>query len=305
MVGSNGLHPSFGFHLLSVPLQAILVSVLIHTLWGGNPIGGKFGLEVFPPAWSALIRFLFGIATIMLWCLYRKHRLWPQAHEWGPIFKIGVLFTLQIFLMNTGFNHTSGINASILISTNPLFAALFAHLMIEGDRLTPMRGLGLLIAFSGVCLTLIQAVGDNLSFGNLGDWICLTSACLLGFRLIASANVMRQVDPFRLAIWQMVVSLPFYLLIGLSTETINWPALSIAAVLGLAYQGVIVAGLGFMVSLWLISKYRPSVMTGFNFLAPVSGVLLAALLLGETITLMAVTGTALVAAGMVLIALRS
>ncbi len=71
---------------------------------------------------------------------------------------------------------------------------------------------------------------------------------------------------------------------------------------------VVVSGGGssrFMASLWLISRYRPSVMAGFNFLAPVSGVLLAAVLLGETIGVMAATGTGMVAIGMVLITLRS
>ncbi|OED37076.1 hypothetical protein AB833_24875 [Chromatiales bacterium (ex Bugula neritina AB1)] len=279
--------------------------MLIHILWGGNPIGAKFGLEVFPPAWSAFIRFLFGVATIALWCWYRGHRLWPDKKEWLPILSIGSLFTLQIYLMNVGFNQTTGINGAILISTNPLFAALFAHLMLTDDRLTTMRSVGLMIAFGGVCLTLIQTTGEIVSFGTTGDWICLASAALLGYRLIASANIMRQVDPFRLALWQMVVSLPFYLVIGLTSETIIWSAFSFQAISGLVYQGIIVAGLGFMASLWLISKYKPSVMTGFNFLSPVSGVLLAGLLLGETISLTAIAGTALVATGMVLITLRS
>lgn len=291
--------------MLSVPLQAILLSVLIHTLWGGNPIAAKIGLEVFPPAYSALIRFVLGIATIALWCHYRGHRLWPQRHEWTPILIIGSLFTLQILLMNIGFSLTSGINAAVLISTNPLFAALFAHLLISSDRLTIRRTVGLIIAFCGVCLTLIQSTSDGFSMGTTGDWICLASACLLGFRLIASANVMKKVDPFRLALWQMMFSLPFYAAIGFMTETIHWPAFSYTVVLGLLFQGVIVAGLGFMASLWLISRYQPSVMTSFSFLSPVSGVILAAMLLGETINSLVIAGTALVAIGMVLITTRN
>ncbi|OED41236.1 hypothetical protein AB833_10100 [Chromatiales bacterium (ex Bugula neritina AB1)] len=152
------------------------------------------------------------------------------------------------------FDHTTDINGSILISTNPLFAAIFAYLMIHDDRLTVLRCTGLVIAFAGGCLSFVQTTGQSISFGNTGDWIRLASAGLLGYRLIASANVMRQVDPFRLAICQMEVSLPFYLIIGLTSETIQWSAFSYQAVLGLAYQGIIVAGLGFIASLWLISK---------------------------------------------------
>ncbi len=263
------------------------------------------GLEVFPPAWSALLRFLFGITTIWLWCTYRKHPLWPAKHEWLPIIKIGSLFTLQILMMNTGFNATSGINGSILISTNPLFAALFAHVLITNDRITPLRAAGLTVAFFGVCLTLLQTSESGMSFGNKGDWICLASSCLLGYRLIASAHIMQKLDPFKLALWQMMVSIPIYAVVGTTTETIKWSAFSYQTVLALAYQGVVVAGLGFMASLWLISRYRPSVMAGFNFLAPVSGVLLAAMLLGESIDTLVIAGTALVALGMILITIRS
>jgi drug/metabolite transporter (DMT)-like permease len=291
--------------MFSVPLQAILLSVVIHTLWGGNPVAAKFGLEVFPPAWSALIRFVLGIITIALWCWYRGHRLWPERPEWMPIITIGSLFTVQIWLMNMGFDRTTGINAAIFISTNPLFAAVFAHLLLQNDRLTPLRTAGLLVAFVGVCMTLVQRTGGGFSFGNAGDWLCIFSAALLGYRLIVSASHMQRVEPFRLAVWQMLFSLPFYLLLGVTTESILWEHFSYSVVLGLLYQGVVVAGFGFMASLWLISRYRPSVMAGYNFLAPVSGVVLAALMLGESLSLMVVLGTTMVAIGMVLITLRS
>lgn len=286
--------------MLNVPVQAILLSVVIHTLWGGNPIAAKFGLEMFPPAWSAFLRFVFGIATIAFWCWWRKHRLWPREHEWMPMLKISGLFTLQIWLMNVGFDRTNGINSSILISTNPLFAAFFAHLLIKGDQLTFPRAIGLLTAFAGVCLTLMQTTEGGISFGSSGDWICLFSAGLLGYRLIASARYMESVDPFRLATWQMVFSLPLYALIGLTTETILWDMYSHTVLAGLIYQGVVVAGFGFMASLWLISQYQPSVMAGFNFLAPISGVVLASILLGESLHWLTAVGAGLVALGMVL-----
>ena len=47
---------------LAVPLRIILVAVLIHSFWGGNPVAIKFSLEVFPPLWTAFFRFLIGVA---------------------------------------------------------------------------------------------------------------------------------------------------------------------------------------------------------------------------------------------------
>ena len=195
-----------------VPLQSVALSVLIHALWGGNAIAGKIALEVFTPFWSACLRCVIGIATIWAWCRFRGVSIWPQSVEWKPILTIGLPFTVQTALMNFGFDNTSGMNASILLASSPLFATFFAHLLIDGDRLSLIRTSGFLLCFFAVCLTLWRTDSSDASvqYGNIGDWLCLGSAALLGFRLIISVRVMRHVDPFRLAIGQMIVSVQLF-----------------------------------------------------------------------------------------------
>jgi len=289
--------------LLNVPLKAVLISVFIHTLWGGNPIAAKFGLVVFPPFASAFIRFVLGVIVLVLWARFRSQSLWPTTAEWMPLLWISAMFTIQIGLMNVGIDNTSGIMASVLISTNPIFAAIFAHFLIANDRLSISGVVGLLLAFCGVCLTLLNpedAVNSN--WLSIGVWVTLASAALLGFRMVISANAVKRIEPLKVAVWQMLFSLPVFALSSSALETIRWQAMSWSVTLGLLYQGVVVAGLGFPVFFWLMKHYRPSVMMSFNFVAPVAGVLLAALLLQESITINVVAGVALVAIGLVLIA---
>lgn len=287
-----------------------MLSVVIHSLWGGNVVAAKFALEAFPPFYNAAIRFMFGVMTVWLWCRLTDRRLWPEAHEWRPILLIGVFFTVQIALMNFGIDATSGINASILISTNPLFAAVFAHYILFGDRLNIVAVAGLLLAFSGVVLTLLMSSGDvsataaGVEFGNAGDWLCLASACLLGYRLMVSAHHMQRIDSYRLAFWQMLVSIPVYLLMANVFEQIRWQQAGWQVWAGLFYQGVVVAGVGFMVSLWLMSRYRPSLMASFGFIAPISGVLLSIALLGESSSQWLWFSLALVALGLLLLTLK-
>jgi drug/metabolite transporter (DMT)-like permease len=291
---------------LAVPIQAILVSIAIHSLWGGNPVAVKFGLEVFPPLWSAFFRFSIGVACVLTWALLRGVRIRPQPGEWRALLLIAGLFTVQIWLMNLGFKHTTGAMASVLIASNPLFAVLFAHVLISGDRLTLVRSAGLVLAMSGAAVCLLQDADlSTLDFGAVGNWITLLSASLLGLRLTISARVLRNMDEARVAIWQMLLSLPLFGLGGLLFETIAWENLGIAPLAGIAYQGVVVAGLGFTVAFHLMKRYTPSVMMSFNFVSPVAGVLLAVWLLDEGITAWLLLGMALVAGGLALIARRS
>ena len=152
---------------------------------------------------------------------------------------------------------------------------------------------------------LLQGIeADDISLGNWGNAIVLLSAFLLGLRLTLSAKALQSVDTSRVALWQMMVSLPLYAGAGLAWETIHWEHLSWEPVAAIAYQGFVVAGLGFMVSFHLMKRYTPSVMVSFNFVAPIAGVLLSVWLLSESITVAIVAGMLLVAVGLILIARR-
>ena len=291
---------------LAIPLQAILISIVVHSLWGGNPIAVKFSLEAFPPLWTAFLRFATGVVCVLAWARWRGLRVWPARGEWRALLVIAALFTVQIGLMNLGFAHTTGAMGSVLIATNPLFAALFAHLLIADDRLNPVRGAGLALAMAGAAVCLLQDADlAALDFGAAGNWIVLTSACLLGLRLSLSARVLRNIDEVRVVIWQMLLSLPLFAAGAMWLETIAWDRIGFAPVAGIAYQGVVIAGIGFTVAFGLMRRYTPSVIMSFNFVSPVAGVLLAAWLLDERVSVWLLFGMALVAAGLALIARRA
>ncbi|HVB50068.1 MAG TPA: DMT family transporter [Burkholderiales bacterium] len=284
----------------SIPARAVLAAVLINLLWGGNPVALKLGLEAFPPLWSGLLRFALGSACVAAWALYARIPLKPERHEWPALLGIGVLFTLQLALMNIGFERTSAVNGAVLIATNPLFGVLFAHFLVPGDRLRPGRALGALVAFGGTALVLTRGAGPAGGAG-LGDWIVLASAVLLGLRLALSGRLLRRVNAVRLTLWQMLISLPLFAAGALAVETVRVDRIGFAPVAGILYQGVVVAGLAFTVNFQLIRRYTPSVVISFNFLAPVIGVLLGAAILAERVTAGLVGGMLLVAAGLVLI----
>ena len=290
---------------LSIPLGAVLVSIVIHSLWGGNPVAVKFSLVAFPPLTTAFLRFAIGIACIALWARWRGVRLLPEKGEWGALWITALLFAVQIALMNVGFDRTSGAMGSVLIATNPLFAAMFAHVFIAGDRMTAAKALGLLVAMAGTSLVLLgDADLATLDFGAAGNWIVLSSAVMLGLRLALSARFVRRIDPTKVAIWQMVLSLPMFGAGALLLEEIAWDRIGPAPIAGLLFQGVVIAGIGFTVSYHLMKRYTPSVVMSFNFVSPIAGVSFAAWLLGDRIGLLLLAGMALVAVGLYLVARR-
>ncbi len=288
---------------MQIPLFAIASALAIHTLWGGNPVAVKLGLEAFPPLWSAFIRFAIAILCVAVWARLNRIRIWPEAGEWPGLFILAFLFTTQIIMMNTGINLTSGASAAVMTAAHPLFAGLFAHFMIAGDRLTIGKVMGLLIAFFGVGLVLTGGrIPQELSHGDIGDILVLASTVLLGWRMIWTARLVSSIEATRVVLWQMLLSLGVFGTGAVLWEDIAWEAVGWIPVSALAYQGIVIAGLGFMVNAWLIKHYSPTVMVSFGFISPLSGVALSAVLLGDVLTWDLAAGTAIVGAGMVILA---
>jgi drug/metabolite transporter (DMT)-like permease len=289
----------------SIPLRAVLLALAIHTLWGANPVAVKVGLEVFPPFWTGFLRFALGSLCVLAWARLARIPLRPAREEWPLHLALGLLFTAQIVVMNTGFGATTAANGAVLNATNPLFGMVFAHFLVPGDRLSPARVVGGFVAFAGTALVLTHgAVAPAGGPSSSGDWIVLAAACLLGLRLALSGRVLRRVNEVRVVAWQMFLSLPLFAAGGLAFETVRLEQLGVAPVAAILYQGVVIAGLGFTVNFYLIRRYTPSVMISFNFVAPVAGVLLGTWLLGERIGAGLLGGMVLVAAGLALIARR-
>ncbi len=178
--------------------------------------------------------------------------------------------------------------------------------MIVGDRLDKAKIVGLLIAFLGVGLVLSKGrLPNELTRANFGDLILLVSAVLLGGRMIFTAKLVRNVEPMRVVLWQMLLSLGGFAAGAVMWEEIVWRQVEWIPVGALVYQGVVIAGLVFMVNAWLIKQYSPSVMVSFGFISPISGVVVSALLLGDQLTWDLAVGTAGVGIGLIILTRRA
>ena len=255
--------------------------------------------------WSAFVRFLIATLCVLLWARYKGINIWPRKGHRIALFVVGTVFTIQIAVMNIGFSLTSGTISSIIQSTNPLFVALFAHFMISGDRLNFRRVIGLMIAFIGASLVLLRGNGlEGFGLIGIGGIVVLASSMLLGLRLVLMVKPLRALDEVPVVLWMMTIGLIPFAVGGLLFETIRWENLGWVPVAGLLYQGVVIAGLGFMVFSFLMKRYSPSVVSSFNFVSPISGVLVSMALLGDQLTVGIIFGVVFVGTGLYLAAVR-
>jgi len=278
-----------------------MTALAICIVWGGNVVALKIGLETFSPFWSAFWRMVAGALVVGLWGWRRGIPFVPPREERPLLLGLGLLFVVQISAMNHGVNWTSPGYAVVLLNAHPVFANLVGHFFVPEDRLSWARVIGLTVAFAGICVVFLgrphEALGARPILGNL---VVTISGFLLGSRTVYTQRLVQTIDPVRPILWMMIISLPFFLLFGLAFEEPLLQPLNTAAVAAVLFQGVVIAGLCFIVWTTLLKTISPGTLSMFAFTTPIFGVLLSGLVYGEVITPRLAFGVLAVTAGIVI-----
>lgn len=278
--------------------------VLLAAGWGGNAPALKFSLSHLPPSGAAGLRFLIGMAVILLFARLQGVSLAVERRNRAPLAWMGLLFTVQILLLNYGSIRTEASRQALLINSYPLFVPLLAHLFLTGDRLTTQKITGTLLAFVGVLIIFGERAAAS-QIGLLGDLLVASSAVLLaGKAVYTRALVTDQNHPYQVLFWQMAFAVPLFFGLSLLTEPqqYDWSGIVLLSIL---YQGVVVAGLCFVGWTSLLKHYNPSRLSVGFFLTPVFGAILSYWLLGEALSGALVAGGAAIVAGLVIVNRRT
>ena len=168
-----------------IDVKGAALAVLVSILWGANPVAIKLGLADAPPIRLAWMRFLVGgaIITLWAWASGRFAGLRIERREWRPLIFLGLLFTLQIGMMNVGTSLTSASHSAILLNLYAVHTVVLSHFMIPGDRLSVKKVTGVLVAYSGIVLLFAR----QLTHGAptlLGDVIMVLSGFVLAERTV-------------------------------------------------------------------------------------------------------------------------
>lgn len=281
----------------SLDARGGLLALAVSVFWAANPVAIKVGLEDAPPLRLAALRFLVaGVAVgAWAWATGRARRLAPAPEERRPLLVLGLLLGVQIATMNVATDLTTAGRAAILLNSYAVHTAVLAHFLVPGDRLTPRRLAGILVAYAGVVLLFAGGAALRRPVA-LGDALMLASALVLAERTVYLARAVQRLDPVKLLAAQLLVGGALFVVgtLALEPAPTRWTKRLLAVV---GFQGLVVTGFNFAVNLWLLKRYRPSALAACFLTQPILGVLLAALIAGEPLGLELALASLAVAAG--------
>ena len=201
---------------------AIALVLLLSALWGGNTVAVKIGVTDSPPLMLAALRFAIGGACVVGWGLWNRAPFWLQPGEGRSLFGLGLLFAVQLGLLNVGVWLSTAGHAAVLLNAYPVYIVLLAHFLVPGDRITVATLGGVLLGFVGIVglfageLLAPTAPGSTVL---LGDITLTVSAILLALRQVVLNRQLQRIHPVKPLLAQVVIGTPLFLLLSWLVES--------------------------------------------------------------------------------------
>jgi len=275
------------------------LAILAMAILGGSYTAGKIALHDLPVFGLLALRMAITTATLGAYAAWTKLPLAQTGRSARYVLAQTGFFVLTQVALFIGLTMTSAGRAAILFNMQPFFSLLLLPLFAAGERIGLRRWAGTLAAFGGVALVLAErgTAGGSL----LGDGLCLLAALGWSGNVILNKRMPREVNSAALIFWNAAAAIPVVALLALTLEWGTTWRFSASAVASVLYLGVVAAGLGFVLIVWLVRSYSASRVNVFVFLSPVFGVLIGWLLLAEPISLQQAFGALGVAAGILIV----
>ena len=281
--------------------RSILMGVSFSFIWSSAFTSAKILVTAASPLMVLSLRFfisgLLGIALARM--LGQKIQL--NRSEWTVVVIIGISQNAIYLAFNfIAMQWIEASLAAIIASLLPLVVAAVCWIFM-GEKIGLKGVLGLTVGFGGVLVIML----DKLSSSNasLGMTLCLIAvAALAGATLYVGRMMSLNKNVVMIVGLQMLVGsitlFPFSLIF--ETWSIEW---STSFVLAFLYTTLVPGLFGTLIWFFLVRRIGPVKAATFHFLNPFFGVLVAALILSEPLSISDGIGVTIIMAGILLVQL--
>jgi drug/metabolite transporter (DMT)-like permease len=277
-----------------------LALIAVQILFASLAIAGRYVLPEFPAGLLVTVRVL-GAATVLV--AVNALRGGPWVTNRRDLLDLAVLGTLGIAanqsLFLFGLKHTTAINATILVTTVPVFT-VFGSVLLGREPASAWKFAGIALAAVGAIYLIGPdriSLAPDVAMGNL--LIVLGMLCYASYFLLAKP-MMARYDSITVSTYVMlfaivgVLPLGFIALRGFDLGGVRPPVWG--------WVGYIVVGptiLTYLLNIWALRRASSNMVAIFIYLQPLFAAAVAPLLLsGEALTTRAAVAACAIFAGL-------
>ena len=283
---------------MAVNIVAAALAAVV--LWGASPVAAKIAVATLTPMAVVVFRtVLGGLAALPVALSLRIPLPKTGRQRWLLVLSGFCGFVGFPVLFTFGVELTSANHASMILACLPIFTGAIA---MAWDRRRPQRlwWTGCLIALGGELL-LISSHSDP-GAGRpsvVGDALVLASNVFASLGYVTGGRLQREGYPAAgTTFWGVAIfALALLPVTPFVLSGIDFGRVPVETWVSAVYLAIGVTIVGYMLWYWALGKGGIERIGLFQFLQPVSGVLLAWLLLGEQLTFSFVVASGLILFG--------
>jgi drug/metabolite transporter (DMT)-like permease len=283
-------------------LKAILILIALTLLWGLNYPVVKYSNQGVAPIFASTLRSIVASICGLIYCLRKDEKLFHTDVRLFHGVMVGLLFGAEFACIYLGLFYTDAARSGLFVYLSPFVVAIGAHFFLKGDRLTSLKLLGLLLAFSGIFTVFCGRPKIAKATMVVGDILQIAAAVFWGATTLYIKRFMAtRVEPIHTFLYQLFFSIPVLLILSIILEP-NWVyRIDPYIIASLFYQSVIIAFVTYLIWFKLIHSYSVSRLSAFTFFTPIFGVLFSVIFLREELTISLMIGLPLVSLGIFLV----
>ncbi len=275
-------------------------------IWGMTFVFTKVLLRSFSPVEILVFRFMIGLFALFL-LNPRPLKLRSRSHEWyfAGIGLTGI--TLYFLLENIALTYTYASNVGVITSLTPFFVAICSHFILKDEKLTLRFLVGFLVAMVGILMIHINGT-HALKLNPRGDILAILAGVVWGLYSVLVRILSRYHYNTLLVTRRGFTYGLLFMIPAIFLTDFKWDLARLAQpqnLLNLLFLGLGASALCFVSWNWAIKVLGVIRSSVYIYLGPVVAVIASALILSERITPLAILGTILTLAGLLISELKN
>ena len=289
-------------------LMVVIAFATVYLVWGSTYFFIQKAVQQIPPFIMGALRFIAAGILLLAWCFFKKENIWNrQQIKTAAISGVLLLFIGNGAVIWAEQKLPSSLVA-VLVSAAPIWFVLLDKPKWRENLTSRDIILGLVVGFIGVILLFSERVSAALSSSGSMAQVLGLLILIVGSISWAGGSLYAKYKSNGSAIvsttWQMLaagVAFSIFSLVNNEWSGFQWQAVTSTAWLSVMYLVIMGSLAGYSAYVWLLQVRPATQVSTYAYVNPVVAVLLGVFFAGEHMSVLQITGLAIILTSVLLI----
>lgn len=286
----------------------VIAFATVYLVWGSTYFFIQKAVQHMPPFILGAVRFFAAGVLLLSWCLIKKEKLWNAQQV-----KISVLTGILLLFIGNGAviwaeQKLPSSLVAVLVSAAPIWFVLLDKPKWKENLTSRSTVIGLIVGFTGVILLFSEKVTQAFSSGGSAAQVIGLLVLVIGSASWAGGSLYSKYHHTGSALvsttWQMIAAGFAFGIVSITSgewKDFEWGNVTAASWLSVVYLVTMGSLAGYSAYVWLLQVRPATQVSTYAYVNPVVAVLLGLFFAGEHMSLLQVSGLAVILTSVLLI----